>query len=286
LNIIVFGCSGQLGSYLIREFSNAGYKVVGTYNSNPIGSEKCIKINLKDKFMIEDLILKLKPDIIINAAAFTDVDACEVNRDECYQVNAEAVKRIVRASRVINSYLIHISTDYVFNGNNGYYKEDHLPDPVNFYGLSKLIGEAYALSYDMSAVIRTSGVFSSKKQNFPKLVVDSLAKGVKINATHEIYYSPIHALSLARCILKISDKKFYGLLHVAGERVSRYELALKIAELMGTDKELIIPVSQNQMSWKAKRPIDSSLDFSKAKTLIDFDFYSTSNNVKLLLQGL
>ncbi|SAI84431.1 NAD(P)-dependent oxidoreductase [Saccharolobus solfataricus] len=92
----------------------------------------------------------------------TDVDKCEVEREKAYKINAEAVKHMVRASRVVEAYFIHVSTDYVFDGTKGNYKEDDLPNPINYYGLTKLLGETFALSYDDSLVIRTSGVFRHK----------------------------------------------------------------------------------------------------------------------------
>ncbi|AAK41975.1 dTDP-4-dehydrorhamnose reductase (rfbD-2) [Saccharolobus solfataricus P2] len=199
----------------------------------------------------------------------TDVDKCEIEKDKAYKINSQAVKHIVRAGRVVDSYVIHISTDYVFDGNKGNYKEDNIPNPINYYGLSKLLGEIFASSYDESLIIRTSGVFRNK--GFPIYVYKTLKEGKTVLA-FKGYYSPISARKLALAIDELLDLRKTGIIHVAGERISRYELAIKIKEkfnLPGEVKEV-----DEIKSWIAKRPYDSSLDISKARKLLTIDFYT------------
>jgi dTDP-4-dehydrorhamnose reductase len=188
------------------------------------------------------------------------------------------VKHIVRASRVVEAYLIHISTDYVFDGEKGLYKEEDLPNPINYYGLTKLLGETYALSYDDSLVLRTSGVFRHK--GFPIYVYKTLKEGKEVSA-FKGYYSPISARKLAEAISELIDYRKTGILNVAGERVSRADLATKIKEkfnLPGVVKEV-----DNVKGWIAKRPFDSSLDISKAKKILSVDFYSLDENLRYMV---
>jgi dTDP-4-dehydrorhamnose reductase len=273
MKILIFGASGQLGLELSKILQGDLIKV---YNSNEI--EDGYKLDLTNFSMVEDFILKKKPDIIINTAAITDVDKCETEKDIAYKVNAEAVKHIVRAARVIEAYFIQISTDYVFDGQKGLYKEEDLPNPINYYGLTKLLGDTYALSYDDSLVIRTSGIFRNK--GFPIYVYKTLKENKEVNA-FKGYYSPISARKLAEAINEIIQYRKTGIINIAGERISRYELALKIKEKFNLDG--IIKEVDNVKSWVAKRPFDSSLDISKAKKLLSIDFYSLDENLNYMI---
>jgi len=273
MKILIFGASGQLGLELSKILQGDLIKV---YNSNKI--EDGYKLDLTNFSMVEDFILKKKPDIIINTAAITDVDKCETEKDIAYKVNAEAVKHIVRATRVIEAYFIQISTDYVFDGQKGLYKEEDLPNPINYYGLTKLLGDTYALSYDDSLVIRTSGIFRNK--GFPIYVYKALKENREVNA-FKGYYSPISARKLAEAINEIIQYRKTGIINIAGERISRYELALKIKEKFNLDG--IVKEVDNIENWVAKRPFDSSLDISKAKKLLSVDFYSLDENLNYIL---
>jgi dTDP-4-dehydrorhamnose reductase len=273
MKILIFGASGQLGLELSKILQGDLIKV---YNSNEI--EDGYKLDLTNFSMVEDFILKKKPDIIINTAAITDVDKCETEKDIAYKVNAEAVKHIVRAARVIEAYFIQISTDYVFDGQKGLYKEEDLPNPINYYGLTKLLGDTYALSYDDALVIRTSGIFRNK--GFPIYVYKTLKENKEVNAFRG-YYSPISARKLAEAINEIIQYRKTGIINIAGERISRYELALKIKEKFNLDG--IIKEVDNVKSWIAKRPFDSSLDISKAKKLLSIDFYSLDENLNYMI---
>ncbi|MFP3317288.1 MAG: NAD(P)-dependent oxidoreductase [Candidatus Nanopusillus sp.] len=273
MKILIFGASGQLGLELSKILQGDLIKV---YNSNEI--EDGYKLDLTNFSMVEDFILKKKPDIIINTAAITDVDKCETEKDIAYKVNTEAVKHIVRATRVIEAYFIQISTDYIFDGQKGLYKEEDLPNPINYYGLTKLLGDAYALSYDDSLVIRTSGIFRNK--GFPIYVYKTLKENKEVNA-FKGYYSPISARKLAEAINEIIQYRKTGIINIAGERISRYELALKIKEKYNLDG--IVKEVDNVKSWIAKRPFDSSLDISKAKKLLSVDFYSLDENLNYMI---
>jgi len=274
MRILLIGASGQLGLELSSLLK--GGEVIKVYNSKEIPDG--YRLDLKNYPAVEDFIIKKRPDVIINTASLTDVDKCETEKGEAFKINAEAVKHIVRASRVVEAYLIHISTDYVFDGKKGLYKEEDLPNPINYYGLTKLLGETYALSYDDSLVIRTSGVFRHK--GFPIYVYKTLKEGKEVSA-FKGYYSPISARKLAEAISELIDYRKTGILNVAGERISRVDLAMKIKEkfnLPGGVKEV-----DDVKGWIAKRPFDSSLDISKAKKILSVDFYSLDENLRYMV---
>jgi dTDP-4-dehydrorhamnose reductase len=235
-----------------------------------------VKIELSNADILFDRLSSINPDLIINAAGFTSVDRCESEKREAYLINGLSLKEIVRYCRVRRKPLIHISTDYVFDGNDGNYNEESIPNPINFYGLSKLIGDTFALSYDESLVVRTSGVFGSSK-NFPMFVVEALKRKESVPVI-EGYYSPIFSDFLARAVIQLIDSGKRGLLNVAGERVSRMHFAELIANKFNLNKNLLVP-SKGRMSLAAKRPYDSSLDITRAKGTLKFDFFTISRNL-------
>ncbi|BDC17386.1 NAD(P)-dependent oxidoreductase [Acidianus sp. HS-5] len=241
-------------------------ELIKVYSSTEI--QGGYKLDATDFPRLEDFIIKKRPDVIINAAAMTDVDKCEIEKEKAYKVNAEAVRHVVRAGKVVDSYIIHVSTDYVFDGQKGNYREEDIPNPINYYGLSKLLGEAFAMQDDV-LIVRTSGVFRNK--GFSLYVYKTLKEGKTVFAFNG-YYSPISARKLASALVELLDLRKTGVLHVAGERVSRFELARKIKEkfnLPGEVKEI-----DEVKGWVARRPFDSSLDSSRARKVISTDFYT------------
>ena len=267
--ILILGSGGQLGTELHRLYPEA------ICYDHSIGSNNYL--DLQDNKKLEQAILSSKCKWIINAAAFTNVDACEMNNEMAYRVNGLAVNSIVKAARKIGSSVLHVSTDYIFDGRKGLYKELDIPKPLNFYGISKLVGEAFAMGFEESLIIRTSGVYGSKN-NFPNFAYIQMRSGKQLNVL-DGYYSPIHAKNLAIAIKKLIEDDRKGILNVAGTRISRIELALEIASKYNLDKSLISRVEKIE-SMHASRPFDSSLDISIAKKVLDFDFYSIQSNMK------
>ncbi|MEM3845165.1 MAG: NAD(P)-dependent oxidoreductase [Candidatus Parvarchaeota archaeon] len=264
--VLVIGYSGQLASSLREVMKEA----VFASRSGPLN------FDLMKTETILDRLNSIDPDVIVNAAGMTAVDMCEIEKREAYLINGISVREICRYSRKRGVRYIHISTDFVFDGNDGNYKEDSIPNPVNFYGMSKLIGDTFALSCDDSLVIRTSGVFGSSK-NFPRYVVEKLRRGESVTAVKG-FYSPIFSGLLAKAINEIVFSEQKGILNIAGERISRKDFALKIADKFGLRKELINE-NESVAKFVARRPFDSSLDISIGKKILHFDFFSTDANI-------
>ena len=274
MKVLVIGKDGQLGSELVRIIDGSK----GTSRQNGSG----IYLDLTNSNSIEDTILKEMPDVVINAAAYTNVDGCEENRRDAFMINGKAVGNMARACSVTGSYFIHISTDYVFDGEIGNYTEDETPNPVNYYGVSKLMGEAYALSYDDSLVIRTSGVYGVK-MNFPLYVVKTLREGGTVNCI-DSYYSPIHATLLAESIKELIGKRMYGILNVSGERLSRYDFAIRIKEALDI-KSGNVTLVKSSPNLKARRPYDSSLLSEKAKKILSTKFYDADRALEYIAKN-
>ena len=206
------------------------------------------------------------PDIVINAAAYTDVDGCEIKKEIAFDSNALAVGNLTKLCREYSARFYHISTDYVFDGKSGNYSEYSIPSPVNYYGFSKVLGDYMALSYEKALVIRTSGVYGFKS-NFPLFIYNSMKTGKNMKIIKG-YYSPIHARMLAKSINYIIEKhsELYGFINIAGVKISRMDLAKAISEKFKLPYKDIEEVD-SITALKVLRPYDSSLDINKAKTL-------------------
>ncbi len=236
-------------------------------------------VDITDFERLKEIFESEKPEVVMNASAYTNVDACESEKEKAFSVNSLGVRNIAMLCRRYSSKFMHFSTDYVFSGIRGLYPEDSVPDPINYYGFSKSIGDAYALSLQSSIVIRTSGVYGYGK-NFPRFVYDTLNAKRIVNVI-EGYYSPITSNLLARSVKYLinHEPEISGILNIAGERISRFDLARTIARTFDLNQDLIVETGKLS-NMKALRPYDSSLDISKAKKIIDLDFYSIAANME------
>jgi dTDP-4-dehydrorhamnose reductase len=270
----VTGAGGLLGSRIVELASERGHEVYGLYLNHPPSMGFKIKMDITDFNGVEKLINQLKPHAIIHCAAITDVDLCERNRDLALKVNYEATKIIAKASEKIDAHMIYISTDYVFDGLKGMYREEDKPNPINTYGLTKLLGETAVMeNCNRSLIARASVIYGSKpaagKVNFALWVMEKLKSGERVKVLKDQYVSPTLNTNLALMILDALEMNLTGIIHMSGAaRVSRYEFAIQIARKFNLDEGLIEEAYMHEMSWIAKRPRDSSLNVSKAsKTL-------------------
>ncbi len=292
MTILLTGASGLLGRKILLRLMMRKDKVIALYNKNPLliqsDNVNVVRMDISNTIELEDLVMKTRPETIIHTAALTNVDLCETNKEKAWKINVEATRSIVRAARVIKSYIVYVSTDYVFDGEKGLYTESDYPNPVNYYGLTKLIGEEIVRSSDLLyTIIRPSTIYGigGSKKSFAEYVIEKLSKGEEIYAVIDQYVSPTLNTLLADAIIEVIDMRPMGTLHIAGERMNRYEFAIKIAETFNLPKEKIHKASMKDMKhWKARRPRDSSLDTSKARRLLKTNFYDTKKALQLLLE--
>jgi dTDP-4-dehydrorhamnose reductase len=261
MSILVTG-SGLLGMDLINVLRKNTIEVIGTYNSRP--KKGMVHLDITDRENTIGVIGGLKPEVIVHTAALTNVDYCEDHADEAMAANDRGTKNVVDAARMAGSRVIYISTDFVFDGTRGMYREDDRVNPTSVYAYSKLMGEYHVQELTGSAIARTSVVYGNARQNYVSWVKDSLEKGQRIRVVTDQYNSPTLSYDCAEAIAALIEHGATGVYHTAGgERISRYEFARKIARFHCLDEGLIEPISSDALKQKAKRPMDSSLDVSK-----------------------
>jgi len=274
LRLLVTGASGLLGHKIVQLAIERGHEVHSTYREHPIKLGNPVKLDLTDQNQVSEAIVALQPQAIIHTAAYTDVDGCETNQDIAWKVNAEATKYLAIASSNADSHLTYVSTDYVFDGGKGLYSEEDQPNPLSYYGYTKLKGEEFAKKHANSLCIaRTSVIYGwgqTQKPNFATWIINNVNQGKEVKVLTDQHVSPTLNTNLANMLLEITEKGIIGTVHTAGaSRVSRYEFALKLAEVFNLNKHAIKPAKTDDMQWKAKRPKDSSLNVSKAKALLN-----------------
>lgn len=274
MKILVTGASGLLGQKVVQHALEKGHETYAIYKEHPTSLGTPIKLDLTNHKELFEVLSKRKPDVIIHTAAYTDVDGCETNQELAWKVNAEATKHLAIASAHVNSHLIYVSTDYVFDGEKGFYTEEDKPNPISYYGYTKLRGEEFLKGYATEwCIARPSVLYGwgpKHKQNFATWIINNLKQGKEVKVLTDQHVSPTLNTNLAAMLLEIAERKITGTTHTAGAtRVSRHEFALKLAETFNLNKNLIKPITMNEIRWKAKRPKDSSLNVSKANSLLN-----------------
>jgi dTDP-4-dehydrorhamnose reductase len=199
------------------------------------------------------------------------VDKCELEKELAWKINTEGTKNIAELCKKHQAFPVYISTDYVFNGEKGMYEEKDEPDPLNYYGLTKLKGEESIKNLtDEHCIARTSVIYGSVpatgKINFALWLLEKLKNREKAKIATDQWNSPTLNTNLANMVLEVLERKLTGIFHLAGAtRLSRYKFAKFIAETFSLDMNLITPVSSEEFPWAAKRPKDSSLNIKKTQ---------------------
>lgn len=256
MKILLLGHKGMLGSDLFLKL-NMGYEVVGLDKE---------EIDIVSASECEEAIKEIKPDIVINAAAYTNVDGCETAKDECFAVNAEAIKNIAGACRDKNIRIVHFSTDYVFDGTAKQpYKEDHQCNPINTYGASKMAGERYLRSLSENYIlIRTAWLYGVNGKNFVQTILEKVKTTKKLTVVDDQTGSPTYTKDLATAVDLLITQNAKGIFHITNRgNCSWYQFAVKILQEAGIHDIDVTPIRSDKLQRPAKRPAYSVLSMQK-----------------------
>ena len=284
------GSNGLVGQHLIKEFlSHQNGELIATSltenafpNSDGLRFEKldiCHKISVMRK------VREFEPDVIIHAAAMTQVDPCECHPEECFRVNVDGTRHLAEAAANIGAHFIFLSSDFVFNGENGPYREEDRPDPPSYYGWSKLQGEEITQSLSVPwSIVRTILVYGvtpfQRRSNIVLWVRNALMAGQEINVVDDQYRMPTWAGDLAHGIGEMVKRRRTGIFHLSGpEMLSVLDIALTVARFFNLDETLILPVSSRTLNQPGKRPASTGFYLDKARKELDY-------HPKKLIEGL
>tara|TARA_Y100001970_G_scaffold119468_1_gene148218 strand:+ start:185 stop:1045 length:861 start_codon:yes stop_codon:yes gene_type:complete len=269
-SILLTGAYGQLGLSFYNLF-HSKYEIYCTgRNYNPNNG---IYLDISNTILYDEVLKFVKPDLVINFAALTNVDLCEQNPELAYSVNLGGLTNLVD---LFDGPIVQISTDYVFNGENGPYIENDITNPINIYGASKLASEKFLLENSKDClIIRTNVLYdysSNTSASFLNWVIESLKKDNEINIVEDQWNNPTWTSSLAVVIEKAIDKGLSGLVHWGdGDWISRYEFANKIASAFSLKTSLIKPIMTEDLKQAANRPLKSGLKTDFAQKLLNLE---------------
>lgn len=268
MKILITGAFGQLGNSL-KNFLSINDEVFRTGLNIPTGG-KGLQLNIVDKIMLKDIISSVSPDVIINLAALTNVDFCESNPEIAKEVNTNGVQNLVD---VFSGKIIHLSTDYVFDGLKGPYKEEDQINPISVYGKTKYDAEKIVLDKNNNLVLRANvlyNMFGNNKASFLNWVVNNLKNKNSIKVVNDQFNNPTWTESIAEILVNCINKDMSGLYHWGDQDyLSRYDFAIKIAESYNLKSDLIKQISTSQLKQMAPRPLNGGLDQSKLKKYLN-----------------
>jgi dTDP-4-dehydrorhamnose reductase len=287
-SILVTGASGQLGNSVLKQLFGK-YELLATdiNNINTLNIPHAV-LDITDLEQIKSTLSNFSPDVIINLAAFTDVDGCELNPDKAYLLNTKSVELL---SDNFDGQFIQISTDYVFDGHNGPYSEDDNTNPLSIYGKTKLEAENLLLESGINWCILRSNVlfdyFRETEASFIKWVIDSLKSNKSINVVDDQWNNPTWTQNLAEIIELVINKNVTGLYNYGGvDYLNRFEFAQVITDIFNLDKTLISPISTISLNQAAPRPLKGGLKTEKIEKKLDIQCIDLKTSLSMIKSRL
>ena len=285
--ILVTGANGFLGYYLVRQLLKQSFTVIATgkgpcrlpFNDAGFNYET---LDFSDRASVQSIISKHLPDTIVHCGALSKPDECERNKEAAFLTNVTATIYLLEAAAAIQASFIFLSTDFVFSGEKGMYKEDDERAPVNYYGLTKVLAEDEVMRYAGAwAIVRTVLVYGRpflSRQNLLTTTAESLRNGKRSGIFNDQVRTPTFVEDLAEGIVSMINLQSRGIYHLSGKDVlTPYEMAVAVARHLDLDASLIDPIVEDDLQQPARRPLKTGLDISKAVKDLAYepiDFYT------------
>jgi dTDP-4-dehydrorhamnose reductase len=296
MRIFVTGCNGLLGQKLVELISSRpDHHLIATAKSKLIPTlprGEFHSLDISNHLAVKEIISTTKPDVVINTAAMTQVDQCETEREKCWQANVEAVSYLVDACLKNNVHLVHVSTDFIFDGSHGPLDENEKPNPISYYGESKLAGELViqksAVTWTILRTVLVYGVTQDmSRSNIVLWVKKSLEEGKTINVVNDQWRTPTLAEDLAMGCFLAATKKAIGVFNVSGNQMmTPYDIAMATAEFFKLDKSLIHQTDSTKFTQPAKRPPRTGFIIEKAKRELGYEPHSFKEGLAVLAQQI
>jgi dTDP-4-dehydrorhamnose reductase len=291
MKILITGANGFLGYYLVEQLLAKNFLVTATGKGAcrlPFTHDKhfqWLPMDFTDPFSIHDVFSNIKPDVVIHAGAMSKPDECETNQMLAYLVNVEGTVQLLINSAESKSFFVFVSTDFVFDGEKGMYDEDDKPNPVNYYGRTKLEAEEAVKEYEFNwAIVRTVLVYGknhSGHSNILKIVKEKLEKGEEYSVVDDQLRTPTYVEDLAKGIVAIIERKATGVFHLSGKNIlTPYQMAINCAEHLGLDSFVIKKVTAAIFSQPARRPPKTGFNIDKARKELGYEPLSFDEGLK------
>jgi dTDP-4-dehydrorhamnose reductase len=265
MKVVVLGI-GFLGGYVLDTLKINGISSEGTNYQNISNS---IKLNAANIEEVEKYLISVKPETVINCVGIGDIDFLEKNPTIAYKMNSDSAKNIAKICNKLGIYMIHISTDSVFDGQTGMYKENNKVNPLNIYTKSKALAENYVQDNVKNSVIVRTNFYGFDKKNkwFFNWIINSLSSGKKITGFTDLIFNPLEISNLSNLLIELTTIKYEGIIHLSSnDFLSKYDFIMKVASVFNFDKNLIV---KGNSSFQVKRPKNTTLDNSISKRILE-----------------
>lgn len=297
MKVLITGSNGLLGQHLIPVFLEDGrYQVIASGrgpNRLPMQTGYTYEAtNLRDATSVRYLLEKHQPDILIHAAAMTQVDDCERNKDLCWDTNVAATRYLLQAAEKYNTFFIFLSTDFVFDGLQGPYTEEDAVNPISYYGSSKVAAESMVRNSKLPwAIVRTVLVYGvaadSKRSNIITWVKNNLEQGKKLKIVDDQWRTPTLVQDLAEGCKLVADKKATGIFHISGkETLTPYQMAVQTAGYFKLNTQLLEKVDAKSFTQPAKRPAKTGFVIDKAVKELGFTPHSFEEGLEIVAKEI
>lgn len=295
--ILITGSNGLLGQKLVDLLAgNEQYETFATAKGeNRLSVSEGYyfrEMDVTDAVQVDEVLTEVKPEVIIHTAAMTNVDQCEIEKDACWKLNVTAVEILIAACKKHNIFLEHVSTDFIFDGTSGPYKEEDEPNPISFYGWSKFAAEKAVMHSDIQwAIARTVLVYGiahdMSRSNIILWVKKSLEEGKAIKVVTDQFRTPTLAEDLAMGCYLIADQRAEGVFHISGaDFLTPYEMAIMAADYFSLDKSLISPTDASSFTQPARRPPRTGFDLKKSRNILGYEPHTFREGIALVAKQI
>ncbi len=292
--IFITGANGMLGQRLFEFYSTLNdveLLASSVENDFVLKNRNYIQADISDRNELKKIIYDFCPDFIINAAAYTNVDKSESDRETAWKINVKGAEYISETARVLDSHIVHISSDYIFDGKNGPYSENDIPNPLGYYGRTKLASEnVLKISGTKNTILRTNVLYGTAKHSrtdFVKWVVESVRAGKEIRIVDDQFNNPTFIDDLVQAINKVIELRKEGIYNIGGgDILSRYDFTMIIADFFNLDKSLIKKIKTVELNQPARRPLKSGLITIKAQSELGYKPHSIIQSLELMKREL
>jgi dTDP-4-dehydrorhamnose reductase len=288
--ILVVGANGMLGQRTLEfylKFDNIELLATSVEDKSVFENIDYFQSDISNRNEIKKVVYDFCPDFIINAAAYTNVDKSETERELAWKINVKGVEYLSDAARVLDSHLIHISTDYIYDGKNGPYTENDIPNPLGYYARTKLASEnTLKISGSRNTILRTNVLYGTAKfsrPDFVKWVVDSLRAKKEIKIVDDQINNPTFIDDLVQGINKVVELRKEGIYNIGGnEFLSRYDFTILIAEYFNLDQSLIKKIKTVELNQPARSPLKSGFITIKAQSELGYKPHTIHQTLELM----
>ncbi len=294
MKILVTGSNGLVGSHVVAQLLQDGYEVFASSRTGDLSSfnahvnYRFIQADFSDPYAIHDAFEFVKPDVVVHCGAMSRPDDCERNQAAAYDTNVYGTVQLLLNAAESKAFFIYLSTDFIFDGKQGMYTEDDQPNPLSYYGKTKLEAEEAVKEYECNwAIVRTVFVYAKPlygRNSFITMIAEKIKKNESFNVANDQERTPVHAADLAKGISAMIQKKATGVYNICGNEVlTPYQMAIAAARYLGASHHRLVPVTQNELKEIAERPLKSGLCINKATSTLGFSPMNFDEGLKKIL---